>query len=472
MEYILSLGILSFNLIVGLAIFICFSGKEVAKLNCGYVLSLSYGLGIGALSYAHFIGLTIGLSGDFRWVIDIIGLIVALVIIKKSSLLDDWIFSRQTLKLSGLLSKIGGFWALGIALVAIFYALKVSFNMPYGTADAVTNWYPKARFIFFSDDGNWVNMFSKYLPNWMHSDYPLLFPLSLVRGWTYFGYTSYIYAIILQVSIFAAAIGLVYFTLLRECNRIAALVGLVIFVSMPNVYFILSLQYADIFLLYFLAAGISLLCISMPSSSWDRSKILIAILISGFAAWTKNEGWLILLCILFSVIFIMVFVYRDFRGLIRILCMTVLSIFIPLFYQWLYAPVNDIVNSSLFSTLNLLVTHERFMFLLMKIRLVIIDISLWYFSPFILFVIFVYSIVGCFYSKSVKLDLVLAMMGVVVGYIVVLLLVPIDYNYEWFLQFSLHRILFQIYPSLIIFTFCLTANTLKPPHAGGLKIFS
>jgi|GEM_PF-1989403 hypothetical protein len=458
MEYFFSVAILLINFVVGLAIFICFLGREASKLNFGYVLSLSYGLGLGALSCIHFFWLVLGLDGSFRWIIDIVGLFAAFLIIKKSHFLDDLALSRKVTVPSGLWNKVSTYWALVIALIAVFYALKVSFNLPYGTADAVTNWYPKARFIFFSDNGDWVNMFSEHFPKWMHADYPLLLPMSLVRGWTYFGHASYIYAVILHASMFAAATGLIYFTLLSECNRNIALLGMLAFVAMPNVYFILSLQYADIFLLYFLTAAMSLICIKGFSPLQHRRSILIAGLICGFAAWTKNEGWLISACILSSIVFIRIFIQRDFRDLLSLIAISALGLSIPLLYKLLYATSNDIVNSSIFSAANLFFTSERLMLLLLKLKSVAVDSSLWYFTPFIIFISFSLSAIRCFYGARVRLGLALPIVGIVAGYMVALLIVPIDYDYEWFLQFSLHRILFQIYPCLIILAFCFSGS--------------
>lgn len=458
MEYFFSAIILSINLFVGLAIVILILGEGASKLNFGYVLSLSYGLGIGVLSYIHFFWLAAGLDGNFRWTIDIFGLLAGLVIIKKYKFFHELVRSKKNATTSSFWSRVSGYWAFIIGLISVFYALRVSFSLPYGTADAVTNWYPKARFIFFSNDGDWLNVFSEHFPNWMHSDYPLLLPISLVRGWTYFGHTSYIYAIFLHVSILAAAIALIYFSLLNLRDRNTALLGMLAFVAMPNIYFITSLQYADIFLLYFLTAGISLLCIKDTSRSLVRGNILLVVLFCGFAAWTKNEGWLIFVCVFSSILWVRIFLHKDFYSLRSFVFFSALGLSVPLFYKLLYTTSNDIVNSSALSSVDLFFTSERLALLFSKIKSVFVDVSLWYYTPFVLFFAFSSSVIRYFSGAVVKPEILLPITGIVAGYMVALLIVPIDYDYDWFLQFSLHRILFQLYPCLIILAFGFTES--------------
>jgi len=461
MEYLLATIILAINLLVGLSIIVLILKKGVLKLNTGYVLSLSYGLGVGSLSYIHFLWLAVGLNGDQRWVIDIFGLLAGIFIVARYCILNKSELSSKIAVPLSFWNKASGYWACAIGVIAVFYALRVSFKLPYGTGDAVTNWYPKARFIFFSDDRSWLNIFSEHLPNWMHSDYPLLLPISLVRGWTYFGDASYIYATLLHVSMFAAAIALLYFTILSVRDQKMALLGMLAFVVMPNAYFITSLQYSDIFLLYFLTAGISILCINDISRSLARGSVLMAVLFSGFAAWTKNEGWLIFLSILFSILLMRFFVKKDFRGLRSLVYFLALGISVPLLYKFLYAPSNDIVNSSVLSMFNLFFTSERTIVLLLKIKSVFIDFSLWYYTPIVLVVAFAFSVIRYFSGEIVRLQILLPIAGIVVGYIAALLIIPLEYDYEWFLRFSVHRILFQIYPCLIILAFCFTGTNKK-----------
>jgi len=181
---------------------------------------------------------------------------------------------------------------LGCATIVFLVRAATS---PQGEWDAWMTWNMHARALFRGAD-HWREVLTA-LPGWSHPDYPLLVPGSVARIWTYAGRETTLAATSVAMLFTFATVGLLYsaVSVLRSPSQ-GALAALLL---LANKFFIVqgASQYADIPLGFFVLATLVLL--SLPEV-WpdDRSRLLLlAGATAGFAAWTKNEGLMLLLAV-------------------------------------------------------------------------------------------------------------------------------------------------------------------------------
>jgi hypothetical protein len=183
--------------------------------------------------------------------------------------------------------------SLGCATVAF---LAHSAANPQGGWDAWMTWNMHARAIV-RGGAHWREVLAG-LPAWSHPDYPLLVPGSVARIWSYVGReTPYGPASVAMLFTFAT-IGLLYasVSIIRSSTHgcLAALVLL------STKFFILhgTSQYADVPFAFFMLATLSLLALAQVWPDERPRLVLLAGAAAALAAWTKNEGLLLLPAVL------------------------------------------------------------------------------------------------------------------------------------------------------------------------------
>ena len=194
------------------------------------------------------------------------------------------------------------YWILlscfAIALIAsVIRFIFLSVNDPHGGVDALGIWNLRARFLFAG--GSEV----KELLGWVLAksstpDYPLLLPASIARLWGYMGEDSPLAPVIVAF-IFTFGIvglGLAAITILRTPVQ-GLLAGLVL----VGTSFLIkhgASQYGDIPFAFFMLATLVLLSLSDELDA-NASLLTLTGAVAGFAVWTKNEGALLLLAVIF-----------------------------------------------------------------------------------------------------------------------------------------------------------------------------
>ncbi len=182
-------------------------------------------------------------------------------------------------------------YILGLALLSFFFVIsglsfiKYSLLSPSGAWDAWAMWNMKARFIITAGT-HWRSIFAPDL-GWLHPDYPLLLPLSVVRGWLYTGDTSEVVPILVAL-IFTLAIPALLWAGLSSINRYAGLMGGAFLLGSTRLLSFGTSQMADTPLSVYYLAAIILVYLSQLR---DRSYLFAAGLFAGFSIWTKNEGF-------------------------------------------------------------------------------------------------------------------------------------------------------------------------------------
>ncbi len=169
--------------------------------------------------------------------------------------------------------------------------VSLSLNSPFGDVDATHLWTLRARFLFSGGD-YWREPFSKIVFFNSAPDYPLLLPATIARFWTYLGEDSQIVpAVVAGFFTFGIiGLGLAALTILRTRSQ-----GLLAGITLAGTSYLIAhgaTQYADVPLAFYFIATLVLCCLYDQSESRSSSLLVLAGLMAGLAAWTKNEGGL------------------------------------------------------------------------------------------------------------------------------------------------------------------------------------
>src|SRR5262249_45224423 len=152
-----------------------------------------------------------------------------------------------------------------------------------------------ARFLFRCGPF-WKDTFSPLL-DYYKPDYPLLLPGSIARLWAYANHESILApAIVAALFTFTLALLTTAAVARLRGSKEGMLAGLVV-LGTPGVVDLGATQCADLAVGFFLLATLSLLCLN-DSLGHDKRYMALAGVAAGLAAWTKNEGLMLLLVII------------------------------------------------------------------------------------------------------------------------------------------------------------------------------
>lgn len=190
----------------------------------------------------------------------------------------------------------GPIWGWGIlgatAAVALFAFVNFMFRNPHGLWDAWAIWNLRARFLFRATT-HWTDSFSPEL-FWSSPDYPLALPGAIANAWKYIGVES-LWTPMTVALLFAAA---TVITLVAGLKRLAgpraAIVGGLCLLGTPLFITHGASQYADLPVGFFML--VALLCFALYDSPRNTHPgwLIWGGLFAALAAWTKNEGLLFL----------------------------------------------------------------------------------------------------------------------------------------------------------------------------------
>ena len=258
--------------------------RLLAPLGWVFEIAIGTGLGIG-ISSAIFFLLTWGGVASRASIISVEAalLVIAglLLFLRKrpresqpASAQPAWIWAFRIAAL------------IALALVAADFSQSLAAN-PDGGYDAAAIWNLRARHLA-AGAAAWHNAVSSSAGA-NHPGYPLLVSGFIARTWTLFGdfrsSTPAALSGIFTLSTVAALAASVWMLAGEALGWLAALVLLATegFVSQA------SIQYADIPLSFYLLASVAVLAIAQ-ARQWPPPLVLLAGLLAGMAAWTKNEG--------------------------------------------------------------------------------------------------------------------------------------------------------------------------------------
>jgi hypothetical protein len=186
---------------------------------------------------------------------------------------------------------------LFLVLISIgSFLLKTFYQDPHGIWDAVDTWNFRARWLLRGGP-HWFNAFLLRAKDGL--DYPLLITASVFRMWQILGKDP-IAVPILLAGIFTFGSYLILFSslaLLRGRNQ-GYLAAIFLFVSTQFIN-IGTYQYADVPLAFFILSTVVLFNLKNRYPEISSPLVFLAGLTVSCAAWTKNEGQLFLVLVIF-----------------------------------------------------------------------------------------------------------------------------------------------------------------------------
>jgi len=263
------------------------------------------GLGLGLSACLYFLSLPAGLSGYIP-LIDLaacmaLGLI-AYVFRERGRREVECPAESQLQDRKAALPKTGSKLETWIAtifaveLLASLGSFLVAFlKEPHGKWDAWLIWNMHARFLYRSGEA-WREVFAGGM-EWSHWDYPLLLPLSIVRGWKYSGNDSIYIPAAFALLFTLLTLGLLLCALMFLRSRIQGYLAAMILLGTPLFIMMGASQLADVPLAFFMLATLVLLFLPARSPGNRSGALVLSGIAAGLCAWTKNEGLLFLLIV-------------------------------------------------------------------------------------------------------------------------------------------------------------------------------
>jgi len=197
--------------------------------------------------------------------------------------------SRQSILWHSLTLASLCFFLYAVILYLQIYAASLVWNI-HGGWDARFIWYVKAKFFFRSPE-EWQGMFSP-LMSWTHPDYPLLIPGAIAWGWNWVGKELFIWPGMVSF-IFGISTAFILLWHFRSSGSLwTGFVAAGFLLLMNNYGYWSYEQYADVPLCFFIVSSVVLLLQALRTRI--PSFFLLAGLLSGLSAWTKNEGYVFL----------------------------------------------------------------------------------------------------------------------------------------------------------------------------------
>lgn len=374
-----------------------------------------------------------------------------------------WLISRRRVKEEVTLSPpsdqarlpAGWTWLLNLslALAALLAGLAFLFGMlvfPHGGWDAWAIWNLAARYLF-AGRTEWRLLFD---PALFHSDYPLLLGSSVARLWTYRSRVDFIapavIAFLLSLATFGLLLSLASLTRGGVASRLA---GLALFGS-STMLVIAPTQCADIPLGYYLLGALG--CLSLYQKIPKSGFLAFAGILLGAGAWTKNEGWLLIIAVLLGWSAARLIFDRKFfftRGRLReagwLLIGLIPVIVFPLIQKWFLAPPNDIIAGQGAETLARIGDPARWLEIGRRFVAMLFSLEPKYSAPLGLLVVLVaiFGIREKAFSRPDVWTNLITLGAAISGYFLVYLISP--HNLSWHLSTSLFRLYSQLWPAAV-----------------------
>ena len=455
--FVLSLAL---PLLTGFLIISCLCSDQGPFFSTLFSIKSSFavGLGLGISSHLFFVCLLLFGSPNIFSVVTEMLVLTCLIAFSLYLIMNRNNKNRIFEQNHSALSKkpysflLSGFW-IAFILSASFFIL-ISLNNYHGSWDAWAIWNMRARFIFRGGD-KWVEAFSN-IYGWSHPDYPLLIPLNIARIWNYMGSETPIVPVSIAFLFTFSTVALTASSIsyIRSHSQ-GFLAGLVL-LGITSFTCYGAQQCADVpFGFYVLATLVSFfLHDKIPERSLQL--IFLSGIMAGFSAWTKNEGFLLIISVIIAH-FIIVVPLKGWKTYAAEIVSFMAGLFpiliIIAYFKIQLAPPNDLFSGQgVKFTIDRLADFSRYLivgksfittfFEIIKGRIIIFPICLLF--------------LGLSYPEQYKISIYISsivLLLMLMGYFMVYIISPHDL--VWHLSSSLERLFLQLLPSAIFIFFVL-----------------
>ena len=352
--------------------------------------------------------------------------------------------------------------ALGFAstlVLSLLHFYVVTANYPSGTWDAWAIWNLRARFLHRGLEGHWRDAFQAAL-GWSHPNYPLMLPSNVARLWLYAGGESSVAPVTLAFLFQYSAVGILVGGLQAMGRRLEAYVaGGVLLASYPfNLWGVGQISDVPV-ATFVLAATVLLVWIIDKRERTDGPAAAFLTFCAACAAWTKNEGQVFALAI--CVILALLIVVRR-RLIFATMIFSMAGLLVPLgvlfYFKSSLAPPSYLFQGFAGNKPPpQLWDLERHKFILYSFGR-----ELWAWTtanpigiiPFVVaYGVAAPAIRGLRYAHLTPTVPLIAMLA---GYYGAYVVTPLDL--KWHVEYSLSRLILQIWPATVFVVFCLAAR--------------
>ncbi len=420
--------------------------------RAGWVkIFLGVGLGLGQASLLNFVYMLLFSSESgflFVQLVFLIGLLIAWVLRAGK----NFRFTLPRIQLDRLQAILLAGLLIAVVLSALS-AINVWEREPHGAWDAWMMYNRAARFIY-RDQPGWLGSFSRQMDPIFHADYPLQLGGDIAWAWQVVGQDTPRVPIVLSGLFMLACAGLLGASLYFTKSLGQASVALILLLGSALISNEGPSQRADLPLAYFFLATVILIYLYVQLR---KSYLLIlAGFMAGLAAWTKNEGSPFVLVTLLA-LFIAFLHQNPWRVLRWYLLGLIFPLMIVIYFKEFLAPPSDVLSSGMTRSLQQALDLTRHIIILKSFGADILSFGGWGIGilPILLAYALIFKLAPSSEMQSAYLAIGLILILQTIGYYGIYLITP--YDLQWHIDFSLSRLVFQLYvPFLFLFFAAVT----------------
>jgi len=416
---------------------------------------LGIGLGLGQASLLDFVYMLLFSTENgflFVQLALFAGLLIAVIIRKRKNLrltLPRIQFSRlQIILLAGLLIVI---------ILSTLSAVNVWAREPHGAWDAWMMYNRAARFIY-RDQPGWLGSFSHQMDPIFHADYPLQLGMDIAWAWQAIGQETQRTPIVLSGLFMLACAGLLGASLNLTKSLGQASIALILLLGSSIIGNEGASQRADLPLAYFFLGTIVL--IYLYATSKKPGLLMLAGFMTGLAAWTKNEGSLFVLVTL-PALFIAFFRQHPWRVLGWYALGLAFPLIIVLYFKEFLAPPSDVLGNGVTRSIQQALDLSRHITILKSFGADLLSFGGWGIGilPILLVYALIFKLAPSSELRPAYLAIGLILILQTIGYYVIYLITP--YDLQWHIDFSLGRLVFQLYVPFLFLFFTIVTDVEK-----------
>ncbi|MDH5508831.1 MAG: hypothetical protein OEZ32_00580 [Nitrospinota bacterium] len=273
-------------------------------------LSMGWGVGTGLLSILFFFWMTIFQSSSLLPMVEAAVTLALGIFYFRSR--GKWAplpgaHSPATQE-SRAITLFAGVVSLFLLASAVYVFLVNLAILPHGRWDAWMIWSLRAKALsYFHDD--WRMAFDPSY-GWTHAGYPLLLPASMARVAIHYNLSGCLPMKVFEPIIpaitsflFTFSVPALVFSFIFHLRGAAlALAASAMLLSAQMICLQGSSLYADLPLAFYMLAAVGLAAIAMEGKKENGRTWALAGFCAGLAAWTKNEGMLFVLALIWAVV--------------------------------------------------------------------------------------------------------------------------------------------------------------------------
>jgi hypothetical protein len=338
----------------------------------------------------------------------------------------------------------------GVLIVTFIPIWLQANHFPYGGWDAWAVWNFKAKFLFLAGD-KWQNLFDPIL--WRSSQhYPLFLPLLNVWGWIFSDNTSSTVPLLTSLVFTFLTVGLLFSALLSSTKNTFSILAPLLLMTLYFYGKLATSQYSDLIVGYYALA--SLYCLTESIKYRRAPYAVLAGLFMGALSFSKPEGMMLALIILFSGTAVFLFDKKNTErnhtklSIICLLAATLLALVPTIIFKIQYSPGNQTFVNGLLSR-----TNPSTIF---RMKMAVAFLSAELKSPKwngIWILLFLGMLLG--YRRCFKKDIIIIPATLLIYLVAVLFYYFINtyFDISWWLSVTLNRILFSLLPITVFWIF-------------------